>query len=87
MPIVLGKLPERRRFWFNSRFPNEPNDPLGGKWTMMFNCDVAPKDQGSPSLGTAYFAVDDAPDDWLAPGVVFEIYGGNVKIADVHVEN
>jgi hypothetical protein len=62
----------------------DPHD--ADAWTLRCRFDVPPSVQGSPSIGWAHFLVDEAPSDWLTPGVRLRLFErGSGKHALVEV--
>jgi hypothetical protein len=54
-------------------------------WSIVLEFQEAPIKQGNPSKGTAHFLAENAPLERLGSGLLFEMYEGRVKIAEVKI--
>jgi hypothetical protein len=62
-------------------------DPLDAEgWTLRCRFEEPPSVQGSPSIGWAHFLMDEAPQEWLTPGMrlrLFERGSGEHALVEV----
>lgn len=72
--------------WYSTsaKFPEQTNWQVDG-WSVVLEFETPPSEQGSPSIGKVSFLVDEAPDEWLFPGQIFEMYEGKRMTAKVEV--
>lgn len=69
-----------------SRFSEDGGGWPDGAWSVELHFDEPPPEQGSPeSRARVRFLVDDAPHERLHQGVVFGLYEGPQKVADIEV--
>ena len=80
-------LPTGHRYVTVSRFPEDGPEWPDGAWSVEVVFDRPPSEQGNPSVGTASFLVDAAPQKRLRPGSTFELYEGLKKVATVDLVN
>jgi hypothetical protein len=78
-------LPEGKRYVTISRFPEEGPSWPDGAWSVVIAFMTPPAQQGNPSVGTASFLMETAPQARLEHGTHFELYEGLRKVADVEL--
>jgi hypothetical protein len=78
-------LPTATRYINISRFPEDPPSWPDGSWSIVLEFDTPPSAQGSPSLGTARFLVDEAPHERLQRGRSFDVFEGTRHTATVEL--
>ncbi len=74
---------EGERYSTSALFPESAE--AGVMWSVDLWFATPPSEQGNPSFGGASFLVDDAPQELLRPGQVFEMYEGFHLTAIVEV--
>jgi len=80
-----GLIPAGTRYSTVAKFAEDENSWTKEAWSILIEFDRSPAEQGNPSEGIARFLVDDAPHQRLVPGVTFELYEGQSKVAKVEI--
>ena len=78
-------LPGGERYVTIGRFPEEGPGWPDGAWSVVIDFETPPAEQGNPSVGTASFLMEAAPQERLEQGTHFELYEGLSKVADVEL--
>lgn len=87
--VTAGKTtlpPAGKRFTAVSRFPEDEAEwaTMGG-WTVVFEFDEPPAEQGNPSAGRAHFLRQEAPHDRLQRAGAFDLYALTKHVGRVEV--
>jgi hypothetical protein len=78
-----SSLPTGERCVTVARFPKDGDRWHEEAWSVVLEASPPPAEQGSPTIGTARFLADDAPQERLRPGRSFELYEGARRVAVV----
>jgi hypothetical protein len=78
-----SEIPNGKRYMTIAKFPSDSTDWPNGAWTVVLDFDRPPSELGNPSIGTARFLMDTAPEAELRSGATFELYEGLRKVAIV----
>lgn len=78
-------LPDTFRYSTVAKFEEDEGTWEKEAWSVVLEFTESPAKQGNPSRGKARFLVENAPEDRLVSGKVFEMYEGTKKVAEVTI--
>lgn len=78
-------LPNTFQYFAIAKFEEDKDSWEADAWSVVLEFSEPPAKQGNPSIGTARFLVDNAPEERLINGKTFEMYEGRMKVAEVKI--
>ncbi len=78
-------LPDTLRYSTAAKFEEDEETWEKEAWSIVLEFTEPPAKQGNPSRGKARFLVENAPEDRLVSGKIFEMYEGMKKVAEVTI--
>lgn len=79
------KLPDGHQYLTVAKFNEDGPEWIHNAWSVKILFDTSPSSQGNPSIGTASFIAENAPEERLFSGQNFELFEGPKKVATVKV--
>jgi hypothetical protein len=73
--------PRGQRFSLPARFDHQGEEWTNDAWSLVVEVEGVPDAEGN-QVGTAWFLVPDAPQDWLSEAKRFTLFAGHLPVAE-----